>query len=597
MPLKQSMQLVALSKQLAAMKALLQEHGIALPTSCNRQRRKKDKKVQSSSGRDVKSKGSVDQEATNPASNWTTVKGSSAKEKIDRKGPSDSLEAEGWSVPVVHVLSMEDLKVSTCGVALVGMTVGKRAVLDGFRVEKSLGLLLPVPVPGKEGEGVLMSVLVKDKDSKLQVRQRYLYQLGPEDVRLTSQAPKVDITQDAAKAIIVIKKQFVSNDVWQAVQSRARPAARAWLQNRVGVSVLDIHAPTRWETRPDSIQMVVCVNSVQDQQKVLCASGLDGVWTRLFLEAPSDRERFKTVPLPFGLSLQQAREKGSFLGEMSVGVVTCGKGFGVRVLASNFESVLLKLRPEDSNMFLGKLWEVSGLPCSCWEQALLQLLHGWQVQPSFTFRVGQGLRATRTWIVRAQQEPQTNVLQHTFGLSVVKEYARVPREKQPMQVMKPVAKNHSKQSPLPKTWAGVVASGCGSNPTEKLESPHQQQRRPKRTATEAMFSSTVPAMNMETPQLPPGSLSPQNSCATDLQGQIAQAIAAALQPMMTQVKVMQEEICAMRDADVVVDVSEDERLDGHDGGDDCVATVTAVPSAVPHQRASHSTAKPRTSPY
>ena len=95
---------------------------------------------------------------------------------------------------------------------------------------------------------------------------------------------------------------------------------------------------------------------------------VDGVWIRFILEVPSDRERFNIVPLPLGMSLQLAQEKSCFLGEVNVGgVVTCGKGFGVRVLSSNFESVLLKLRPYDATRFLGKLWGVSGWPCSCGE--------------------------------------------------------------------------------------------------------------------------------------------------------------------------------------------------------------------------------------
>ena len=107
------------------------------------------------------------------------------------------------------------------------------------------------------------------------------------------------------------------------------------------------------------------------------------------------------VPHPFDVSLEAAREKTSFLGTVGVGVMPCGKGFGVRVLAANYEGVLHKLRPGDANLFLGSKWEISGLPCSCGEKALLEFLHPWDARPLFTFRVGQGLRATRTWIVRA----------------------------------------------------------------------------------------------------------------------------------------------------------------------------------------------------
>ena len=112
---------------------------------------------------------------------------------------------------------------------------------------------------------------------------------------------------------------------------------------------------------------------------------------------------------------------------MGLGVVPCGKGLGVRVLSSNFEQALRKLRPADADLFLGKLWEVSGLPCSCGEQALVSFLEKWQVRPSFTFRVGQVLRATRTWSVRSVQEPAVSALQHQFGLALVMGFVRTPR--------------------------------------------------------------------------------------------------------------------------------------------------------------------------
>ena len=203
------------------------------------------------------------------------MKTSAAKEKAGGTNSLDSLEQEGWSVPVVSVLTTEDVSVSIWCVALVGMNVDKRVLLDALRLDKSLGLLLPAPAPWKG-----MSVLVKDKQCKLQARHRYLYQLGPDVVRHASAAPKKDIIRDAAKASILIEKKFVSSDVWQVVHTRARQTAGAWFQNRFGVSVLDIHAPTCREDCPESFQMVVCVSSVQDQRQVLCASGVDGVWIR-----------------------------------------------------------------------------------------------------------------------------------------------------------------------------------------------------------------------------------------------------------------------------------------------------------------------------
>ena len=77
--------------------------------------------------------------------------------------PSDTLLGENWNVPVLTVADLGDVTVSTSGVALVSMVIGKRLVQDCFRVEACLGLLLPAPV------------LVTDRNGKMQVSQSYLH--------------------------------------------------------------------------------------------------------------------------------------------------------------------------------------------------------------------------------------------------------------------------------------------------------------------------------------------------------------------------------------------------------------------------------------
>ena len=186
--------------------------------------------------------------------------------------------------------------------------------------------------------------------------------------------PKVDVIQDTSKAVLRISKTHVTEEVWKSLQSRALPSVRAWLKNRVGVSVLDVHPPTRLAGQEDTLQIVVQVQSGQGLLKLLGSSGMDGVWVREFWDASSDRDRYKIVPLPLDMSSQQASDKATFLGSVCVGVMPCGRGFGVRVLASDFKFVLHKLRPNDADQFLGDRWEISGLPCSCGEHSLLKFV-------------------------------------------------------------------------------------------------------------------------------------------------------------------------------------------------------------------------------
>jgi len=582
---KHSFKSAQLSQQVAALTALLVKHGITVPASVRRPRAKvksvqQNTTVHANGVPSAKDHSSPDANASS-SSNWTTVKSSGAKEPA--KGPSDILQSEGWSVPVVSVHVLEDVTTSTCGVALVTMATGKHLVSHGVRVDVSLGLLLPAPVPGKEDDGVLISVVVQDKLGKLQVRQRYLYQLGPEPVVLNNAAPRVEIVNDTAKALLIVDQCHVTAEIWQAVQTRAKSAARPWMKNRVGVSVLDVHPPTRLKDHPGTVQMVVQLGSVQDQQKLLAAAGLDGIWSRMFLTGPSDREHFKIVPLPFGVTFPQARDKALFLGELSCGAVPCGKGFGIRVLASNFEQVLQKIRPADADLFLGKQWEISGLPCSCGENALRQMLQGWSMRPAFTFRVGQGLRATRTWIVRSVQEPTVSIVQHQFGLALVKEFVRTPREKKPVQVMKARPQNLTEDSPFPKSWAAVVATGTDSHVNTSQQAASASR---KRSALDAAAAGTNQvAMSIDTPSTQQMPAIGPSIPVLSLQEQIAQAVASAIQPLMglsVQVRTLQEEIAAMR-ADVV---------DGSDEEDGAEVTAVSFPSAVPPQRTSHTAFKP-----
>ena len=323
---KHSFKLAHLSQQVAALTALLVKNGIQVRAAVKRPKGAgKSVKVQSRVAKiwdPVGQEQSITDQTSSSSSNWTTVKSSVTKESA--KQTSDSLQSEGWNVPVVSVSAPEDVTACTIGVALVSMAVGKSLVSHGVRVDVSLGLLLPAPVLGQEEKGQLMSVVVQDKLGKLQVRQRYLYQLGPEIVVLKSVASKVEVVNDIAKAVMVVDRRRVSEEARRAVQSRAIPAARTWMRNRAGVSVLDVHPPTRFNDNTDSVRMVVQLGSLQDQQNLLAASGLDGISTNLFLTEPSDRERFKIVPLPFGVSFQEAREKALFLCDLGCGAVPCG---------------------------------------------------------------------------------------------------------------------------------------------------------------------------------------------------------------------------------------------------------------------------------
>ena len=194
----------------------------------------------------------------------------------------------------------------------------------------------------------------------------------------------------------------------------------------------------------------------------------DGVIARPYFEADGDRQTYRSVPLPLGISLAAAVRQADFLGEKAFGVVATGQGFGVRVKSETFEDILKQVRPDDHKQFLGKKYEISGLPMAMGKESLTSFLGGWEIQPLYTFR--QGLR--RTWVVRAMTEPVETAIPHDYGLAVINDSSArpAPRAVERMRVPQaksfpPMAQRFEKsQMHAPKSWAGVVAGNVQPSP-------------------------------------------------------------------------------------------------------------------------------------
>ena len=78
---------------------------------------------------------------------------------------------------------------------------------------------------------------------------------------MTCAAPKADLIQDTSNAGLRISKKHVTEEVWKAVQTRAVATAPAWLKNRVGVSVLDVHPQRVSPDQENAFQIAVGVES------------------------------------------------------------------------------------------------------------------------------------------------------------------------------------------------------------------------------------------------------------------------------------------------------------------------------------------------
>ena len=177
--------------------------------------------------------------------------------------------------------------------------------------------------------------------------------------------------------------------------------------------------------------------------------------------------------------------QAAFLGDLACGVVTTFKGFGISVRNTDFENAAKKVRPEDYQRLLGEKYEISGLPMSTGKDVLIEFVDGWNIIPLYSFRQG----FCRTWVVRAGQPPQVTVVQHDYGLAVIKgaqprkitntrrEHWVPPHTNQPLK--------HTGQ----RTWAKVVAKPTS---TKRCHATFSQPPAPVQPAKHAPISALSP---------------------------------------------------------------------------------------------------------
>ena len=197
------------------------------------------------------------------------------------------------------------------------------------------------------------------------------------------------------------------------------------------------------------MQLIVRI-SAKEEDKIMRASGLDGVFVRPFFESTEDASKYKIIPFTAETDLAGAiRQAGRM--QCHFGVIKTRKGYSVRVLPEDFEEAARAIRPDDVASFTGTRYEVSGLPLSCGREAIEDLLSTWTgAVPIATFKANR----RRTWIVSAPSAPLHSKVQHEEGLAYIQVAApRAQTAKKPPIRFIPSARPTEKPSWL-KAWAG-----------------------------------------------------------------------------------------------------------------------------------------------
>ena len=525
-------ELEALREQVKAMKDMLIANGMVPPKPHSGRK----------SGREAASKPSalvVVASSNEPAlgkNGWKTLP--TKKSDPSQNGqPLDTLSPDGWSVPIRA--GIQEPRASPNGVCLV---TGKsaRTVAQEFAGEGAFAVLSPINIDSRGSE---MNVLVTDKEGKERVRQRFLIQLGTEDVKFVSVVPRVTMQEDTMKVIVIIDKDVVDPDIWKSTEVNPRGAARHWLSKRVGASVLDVAPATRLASKPNSLQCVAAV-AASSAPMILKASGKDKVQTMPFCTTSAERSDYSLEPLPCDVIWETAMGKTEWLGGNACGVLRTSKGWGIRVKAEDRDGTLMTLRPDDWQALEGKKYCISGLPLGCGSESLQAALSSWSFNPLYSFRQ----KWSRTWVVRAGKEPVSWKFQHDFGIGLIspwEEERRQPR-KPSVQIFRR-GTDTSPNSTMPKSWAAVVASSNASSgrPVTNQRAPETRMIKAPSEGLQSGSQAPAVAAGVDVPMTPPAAL----LGAPDLAAIVQAAVAAAMSSTQAQLAALQSEIMLMKSSE------------------------------------------------
>ena len=385
------------------------------------------------------------------ANGWVEQKPKKTNQKKDV--PKYVLLPEGFSGKVVA--STAELSAQEPTVCLASMSEA-RAALAELKSSKPMAVLAPANIDSKGKE---VSVLVEDASGKKQSRVRFLFQLGTGEITYSSSLPRgQEVRGNCKKVVLQLSQEHTVKEAWEASLKEPQQAAKRWLLHRAQIAeVLFVHKPT---LRDGRLQIVVGLPAASEAL-ALKKSGVDGVLTRHFYETESDSTRFKTVPLPLSVDRVAALRIAAANEDKVHGVVPTKLGWGLRVQTRDFEEILQIVQPaEEQARFLGKDWEVSGIPLDWTSQDVIAFLQGWDIR----VRPGDKRRNAfrNTWTVRSSQEPPQDSLIHpTLPVTAL------IREKQskPLQNGRNVSvwKPHQNAAPVafPETW-GSKGKGKGS---------------------------------------------------------------------------------------------------------------------------------------
>ena len=330
-------------------------------------------------------------------SNGWTTKTKSGKPKVQKETKPDVMDSL-WNVPQMR---FEQLDAITPGVAFATPEETRQA-LQRPKASVPQAVLCSKDI---NEMGVGLDVPVTDSHGKPDSRYRYLFQVGTGEVSCDKSSFQVGgaFATKTVRAVVTVDKGHVKNATWErCIQMDPENAVREWIGQQK-IKALEVQRPSLYVR--GAMRMVVRLSSA-NANLLMRACGVDGILTGTFVETDEDKRKFATIPLD--VTREKAMERASFHGLECWGVVPQrnGQGWGIRVLASEYERLAKLFRPNDYQKITGDTYEISGLPVWMGEEGLTEFLAPGtrMVQVCRTETRGRGPQARRSFSVNTDEQ-------------------------------------------------------------------------------------------------------------------------------------------------------------------------------------------------
>ena len=173
-------------------------------------------------------------------------------------------------------------------------------------------------------------------------------------------------------------RESADADPWDAMSKGTKRAAGSFLQQRIGISEFRIFSAFRTEEKIEALGWL----PVNEFQRALQGSGVDGMNVRPFNETDADRMRFRVIVME-GKTRQEVQAAADYLGDKAFGIVHTRRGWAIRVTNNDYSALVHQVNPEEAGKLTAQYFEVSGFPNSFSKAAVRTSLAEWQGSNQF----------------------------------------------------------------------------------------------------------------------------------------------------------------------------------------------------------------------